>query len=61
LNVRFVERVRQRHDIPEHVIKCRFELAWKNFENYYKNAVDDWTVYDIYNDEPILIEWKQKS
>jgi predicted ABC-type ATPase len=58
--VRVAERVRQGgHHIPDEVIKRRFELGWKNFENHYKEAVDDWTVYENHNNEPILIEWRQ--
>jgi predicted ABC-type ATPase len=59
---RVAARVRQGgHFIPDEVIKRRFELGWRNFENHYKNVVDDWTVYDSHNDEPILMEWSQNT
>jgi predicted ABC-type ATPase len=58
-----IERVAERvlqggYNIPEHVIRRRFELGWNNFENQYQNAVDDWVVYDNSESELLLIDWK---
>lgn len=55
---RVAERVRQGgHDIPEPVIRRRFAAGWKNFQQHYRNAVDDWVVYDNAGDVPALLEW----
>jgi predicted ABC-type ATPase len=55
---RVAERVRQGgHDIPEAVIRRRFEAGRINFEQRYRDVVDAWAVYDNSDNEPILIEW----
>ena len=59
---RVAERVRQGgHDIPKVVIRRRFVAGWRNFENVYRAAVDAWAVYDNSGDEPLLVEWGEKS
>ena len=47
-----IARVRQRvqeggHDVPEDVIRRRFYAGWENFENIYRDLVDDWEIRDI--------------
>lgn len=55
---RVAERVRQGgHDIPEAVIRRRFDAGWRNFQRHYRMAVDDWTVYDNMGPVPVLKEW----
>lgn len=55
---RVMERVRQGgHDIPEPVIRRRFAAGCDNFHRHYKQAVDDWALYDNTGTEPILLEW----
>jgi len=55
---RVAERVRQGgHDIPEDVIRRRFETGRRNFDAHYRAAVDAWGLYDNIGDEPVLIEW----
>ena len=55
---RVAERVRQGgHDIPEDVIRRRFEAGRRNFERHYRAAVDAWALYDNAGEEPVLIEW----
>ncbi|MEZ5307075.1 MAG: hypothetical protein R2684_08015 [Pyrinomonadaceae bacterium] len=54
-------RVRQRvrqggHNIPEPVIRRRFDSGLFNFENLYKPLVDEWALYDNSGSEPVLIE-----
>ena len=44
------------HNIPEPVIRRRFEQGWSNFQNIYKPLVDSWQVYDAMKTPPILIE-----
>ena len=55
-----VSRVRQRlsvggHDIPEEVIRRRLHASWRNFENIYRELVDEWKVFDNSGSEPILL------
>ncbi|MBW3599931.1 MAG: AAA family ATPase [Planctomycetes bacterium] len=44
------------HDIPEPVIRRRFEAGRRNFEQIYKSLVDAWAVYDNSGELPRLIE-----
>jgi predicted ABC-type ATPase len=46
-----VERVRRRvalsgHDIPEEIIRRRFELSLEYLEKLYKPVVDEWYIWD---------------
>lgn len=55
-----IKRVRARvsqggHDIPEPVIRRRFDAGWKNFENVYKNLANAWYVVDA-NDHSQVLE-----
>lgn len=43
------------HDIPEEVIRRRFEAGLKNFFEIYKQIVDEWYLLDNTNDVPCLI------
>ena len=55
---RVAGRVRQGgHDIPEGVIRRRFAVGLRNFENAYKPAVDAWAKYDNVGESPVLLEW----
>lgn len=57
---RVAERVRQGgHDIPETVIRRRFDAGRDNFQHRYRNAVDDWALYDSSGSYPALLEWGQ--
>lgn len=59
---RVAERVRQGgHNIPEPVIRRRLEAGRKNFEYYYREAVDAWALYDNSGNEPVLIEWGERA
>lgn len=56
-----VERVAARvlqggHDIPEDVIRRRFDAGWRNFEGVYKPLLDAWQVFDCSGEDPILLE-----
>ena len=56
-----IGRVAQRvleggHDVPEAVIRRRFEAGWRNFEQIYRGLVDGWALYDHSGDEPKLLE-----
>jgi predicted ABC-type ATPase len=59
---RVAERVRQGgHDVAEPIIRRRFTLGRRNFENHYRAAVDAWALYDNSGDEPTLLEWGERS
>ena len=52
-----IGRVAQRvleggHDVPEAVIRKRFDAGWRNFEQVYQDLVDGWILYDNSGDEP---------
>ncbi len=44
------------HDIPEKVIRRRFTTGWKNFNNIYKNIVNEWALYDNSGKAPELLD-----
>ena len=50
-------RVRQGgHNVPEDVIRRRYEAGWRNFQQIYKRLVDTWVVYDNSADAPLLVD-----
>lgn len=56
-----IARVKQRvreggHDVPEAVIRRRFEAGLRNFDILYRPLVDEWALYDNANLDPILLE-----
>ena len=56
-----IARVRHRvirggHNIPEDVIRQRFQRGWANFNSAYRDLVDEWAVYDNSGDRPVLLE-----
>lgn len=54
---RVAARVRQGgHNIPEPVIRRRFDTGLRNFLRY-KQTVDDWALYDNAGAEPVMLEW----
>lgn len=42
------------HGVPESVIRRRFELGKRNFDEVYRGLVDSWAVYDNSGESPIL-------
>ena len=53
-----IERVALRvrhggHDIPQDVIRRRFESGRRNFDTTYSDAVDDWVLFDNSDVKPI--------
>ncbi len=55
---RVAERVRQGgHNIPEPVIRRRFAAGLHNFKHHYRQAVNDWMLYDNIGKTPVLLEW----
>jgi predicted ABC-type ATPase len=54
-------RVRQGgHDVPEEVIRRRFDAGWYNFQYRYKPIVDCWLLYDNSGETPDLIDQGEK-
>ena len=55
-----ITRVKQRvreggHDVPEAVIRRRFHSGWRNFENIYRDLVDEWALYDNSGVQALLL------
>jgi predicted ABC-type ATPase len=44
------------HDVPEPVVRRRFERGRRNFEQVYRKLVDSWALYDSSGREPVLID-----
>ncbi len=56
------ERVRQGgHDIPDRVIRRRYEAGWRNFNFVYRRLVDHWFLYDNSERIPVLLEKGTKA
>lgn len=59
---RVAQRVRQGgHDIPQAVIRRRFDAGRRNFAEVYAPAVDAWVLYDNSGAKPVLLDWSEKS
>ncbi len=61
-----ISRVRQRvseggHDVPEAVVRRRYDEGWRNFNCIYQKLVNEWTVYDNTGPVPNLIEKGQNE
>ena len=46
-----IERVRQRvtmggHHVPDDIIRRRFHASWHNFQNFYRDLVDEWEIWE---------------
>ncbi len=48
------------HDIPEPVIRRRFEAGLDNFRERYASLVDAWALYDNSALQPVLLDWGEK-
>lgn len=56
-----IDRVRRRvlqggHDVPDAVVRRRFRKGWRNFEQVYRDLVDEWIVYDNSGGVPSLVD-----
>lgn len=59
---RVAERVRQGgHNIPEAVIRRRFQAGIHNFQHHYRAIVNDWALYDNVGDQPVLLAWGENT
>jgi predicted ABC-type ATPase len=53
---RVQERVsRGGHDVPEPVIRRRFDRSMRNFLGHYRQLADDWTLFDNSGKAPIAV------
>ncbi len=58
---RVAERVRQGgHDIPEAMIRRRFDAGRRLFLDLYQPLVNQWALYDNSGDTPLLMDWSNK-
>jgi len=60
-----IERVRYRvqqggHNVPERIIRRRYEKGWYNFHKIYKKLVDAWVLFDNSGRTPRLIDEGEK-
>ena len=58
-----IARVQQRvleggHDVPEAVIRRRFDKGWHRFQHMYRALVDEWALYDNSGSRPVLLAEK---
>lgn len=55
-------RVRQGgHHIPSETIRRRFVAGLENFRQLYSPLVDSWALYDNSREQPMLLDWSEKS
>jgi len=60
-----IERVKYRveqggHNIPENIIRRRYEKGWQNFQSLYKHLVDAWILFDNSGMTPKLSDKGEK-
>lgn len=48
------------HNVPEDVIRRRFNLGLQNLNHIFKPLVDAWVLYDNSGTNPKLLEWGEK-
>ena len=61
-----IERVRLRvsqggHNVPENIIRRRYDRSWENFQHIYRDLADSWTVFDTTKKMPVIIEDSEDS
>jgi predicted ABC-type ATPase len=44
------------HNVPEEIIRRRYEKGWYNFQHLYKQSVDTWVLFDNSGSKPKLLE-----
>ena len=53
---RVADRVRSGgHDMPDAVVRRRYEKGWRNFEKIFRDLADSWTVYDNSGTLPVIV------
>lgn len=43
------------HDVPEETVRRRFYSGWRNFQQIYRDIVDEWTLYDSSDRIPKIV------
>ena len=43
------------HDVPEAVVRRRFDAGWVNLKAVYRDLMDEWAVYDNSGTAPALL------
>lgn len=61
-----IERVKARsnmggHDVPLKDLRRRFPLGIKNLFNLYSPVIDEWSIYDNYENIPVLVAKMKKG
>ena len=61
-----VSRVRRRvaqggHNVPDDVIRRRFQAGLHNFRNYYSDLVDYWILFDNQGPLPVVLERSEQD
>jgi predicted ABC-type ATPase len=56
-----IERVKLRvsqggHNVPENVIRRRYDRSWENFQHIYKQLANSWTIFDTSGKVPEILE-----
>jgi predicted ABC-type ATPase len=49
------------HEVPEHVVRRRFNAGLRNFHQRYKLLADGWILYDNSCDEPVILDAGAKT
>ena len=49
------------HHVPEEVVRRRHAAGWRNFQQIYRDIVDEWALYDATETTPKLIERKRNT
>lgn len=60
-----IERVKLRvsqggHNIPDYIIKRRFDKSWRNFQKFYKPLADSWIVFNTSKKLPVILDESEK-
>ncbi len=54
---RVSNRVREGgHHVDEEVVRRRFDAGWRNFQQLYRDIVDEWVLYDASQETPSIVE-----
>ena len=49
------------HDVPDNVIRRRYERGWREFNDSLRDLVNEWSIYDISGVDPIALAFKERG
>jgi predicted ABC-type ATPase len=49
------------HNVPEQIIRRRYENGWRNFKRLYKQLADAWILFDNSGEKPKLLDEGEKK